>query len=86
MAEVVWTGPAVEDLRRVHEFIARSSQQYGRLTVERIISSIARLGNFPKVGALSQNFLLVRTERSWLGNTASYTVILRTRILCMSWL
>lgn len=50
MTTVVWTGPARVDLREVRDYIATDSPRYSRLTVQRIIGAVARLGKFPQSG------------------------------------
>lgn len=57
MAEVAWVGPALEDLRQIHQFIARDSRQYARITVRRIRASVARLAKFPLSGRVLPEFL-----------------------------
>ena len=56
MAQVVWTGPAAEDLRQVHQFIARDSKQYASITVRRIRETVARLESFPESGRVVPEF------------------------------
>ncbi len=48
MAEIVWTGLALEDLRQVHDYIARDSPQYAETMLTRIRSGMARLAIFPR--------------------------------------
>ena len=50
MAAIAWTGPALEDLHQIHQFIARDSRQYAGIMVRRIRTAVARLGHFPKSG------------------------------------
>ena len=50
MAEIAWAGPALEDLRQVHRFIARDSRQYASIVVRRIRAAVARLAEFPESG------------------------------------
>lgn len=50
MRQVRWTDQAVEDLRRIREFIERDSPKYGRLVVERLYDATTRLGTFPRSG------------------------------------
>lgn len=50
MAEVIWTEPALSDVRRVYEFIADESPRYAAITVDRIIKSVDRLVDFPESG------------------------------------
>src|SRR5882672_7630406 len=48
--KIVWTEPAVEDLRELHAYIARDSEMYASGFVERIILSAERLVDHPKFG------------------------------------
>lgn len=48
--KIVWTEPAVEDLRELHAYISRDSELYASGFVERIISVAERLADHPKVG------------------------------------
>ena len=47
-----WTEPAVEDLRELHAYIARDSEMYANVFVERIILAAERLAEYPKVGRI----------------------------------
>ena len=49
---IVWTEPAVEDLRELHAYIARDSETYASGFVERIILAADRLADHPKVGRI----------------------------------
>ena len=49
---IVWTEPAVEDLRELHAYIARDSETYASGFVERIILAAERLADYPKVGRI----------------------------------
>lgn len=48
--KIVWTEPAVEDLRELHAYIVRDSEMYASGFVERIILVAERLVDHPKVG------------------------------------
>jgi plasmid stabilization system protein ParE len=50
VAEIVWSGPAVEDLRQIHEFIGRDSKKYAAIMVLRIRAAVERLAKFPDSG------------------------------------
>ena len=50
MATIAWAGPALEDLRQIHQFIARDSTQYAGIMARRIRTAVSRLGNFPQSG------------------------------------
>ncbi len=48
--KIVWTEPAVEDLRELHAYIARDSEVYASGFVGRIILAPERLATHPTVG------------------------------------
>ena len=48
--KIVWTEPAVEDLRELHAYIARDSEMYASGFVERIILAAERLAEYPNAG------------------------------------
>jgi len=50
MAEMIWTEPALADVRRVFEFIADDSPRYAAITADRIMKAVDRLINFPESG------------------------------------
>src|SRR6267378_635302 len=49
---IVWTEPAVEDLRELHAYIARDSETYASGFVERIILAADRLADLPNIGRI----------------------------------
>ncbi|MBI5142169.1 MAG: type II toxin-antitoxin system RelE/ParE family toxin [Nitrospirae bacterium] len=48
--KVKWTTRALQDLRNIHDYIARDSRRYARLQVERIRDAAANLAFFPLMG------------------------------------
>ena len=48
--KIVWTQPAVKDLRDLHAYIARDSEVYASGFVERIILATELLVEHPKAG------------------------------------
>jgi len=50
--KLVWTEPAVQDLRELHAYIARDSEMYASGFVERIISAVELLVDHPTLGRL----------------------------------
>jgi addiction module RelE/StbE family toxin len=52
MRRLEWTGPAVEDLREIKDYIARDSRLYADAAVERIILACEDLPRFPKRGRI----------------------------------
>lgn len=49
---IVWTEPAIEDLRNLHGYIAKDSDLYAHSFVERIILAAERLSDFPRMGRM----------------------------------
>jgi len=50
MKKIVWTDPAVEDLRELHAYIARDSELYASGFVERLIWATERLADHAEMG------------------------------------
>jgi plasmid stabilization system protein ParE len=50
--KLLWTEPAIEDLRNIHNYIARDSQIYANSFVQRIVLAVERLLDLPKLGRL----------------------------------
>ncbi len=47
---VIWSNPAKEDLKRIHDYIAQDSLYYAKLVVAQIITKADSLVEFPKMG------------------------------------
>ena len=56
MAKITWTRRALDDLRGIHEFIARHSEHYAGLHLERVFASVSRLASFPGMGRILPEF------------------------------
>ena len=50
--KILWTEPAIEDLRSLHSYIAKDSVDYASSFVERIILSVDKLVDFPRIGRM----------------------------------
>jgi plasmid stabilization system protein ParE len=50
MTRIVWTLRAVENLEAIRTYIARSSERYAALHVERLFAAVDRLQQFPESG------------------------------------
>ena len=48
--KLVWTDPSIEDLRSIHDYIARDSEYYAADLIERLILAAERLAEFPRLG------------------------------------
>ncbi|MBI4500944.1 MAG: type II toxin-antitoxin system RelE/ParE family toxin [Gemmatimonadetes bacterium] len=47
---VIWSRQAQDDLAAIRKFIARDSERYAQLTVERLIAATDRLEGWPRSG------------------------------------
>jgi toxin ParE1/3/4 len=52
MTRVVWTLRAVENLEAIRAYVARSSERYAALHVERLFEAADRLQQFPESGRI----------------------------------
>jgi len=50
MVKIVWTEQAIQDLGDLAEYIAKDSQRYAELTVEKLFYSVDILELYPKSG------------------------------------
>jgi len=48
--KITWSQQSLQDLRAIHDFIARDSDLYASLTVERIVERIERVSLMPTLG------------------------------------
>ena len=48
--KVIWTDPAIEDLRALRDYIGRDSDFYAADMVEQIVLSVEKLLQFPRMG------------------------------------
>ncbi len=56
MVKIIWTDLAIEDLRSIHEFIAKDSKRYADRYIEKLITRVDQLENFPKSGRIVPEF------------------------------
>jgi addiction module RelE/StbE family toxin len=47
---VIWSLPAKEDLRRIHDYIAKDSKFYAKKISQDIVEKTEKLNDFPKSG------------------------------------
>jgi len=52
MVKVIWTDAAIQDLNDIGNYIAKDSQRYAEVTVERLFISVDILEKHPKAGKL----------------------------------
>ena len=50
MTHLLWSPQAVEDVEAIRSFVARDSEHYANLLVERIVAAVDRLDSFPLSG------------------------------------
>jgi len=72
---VIWTRKSLEDLREIHDYIAKDSRRYAQIQVERIQASALKAGRFPEIGRIVPEF----PKGSWREIlTGNYRIIYRT--------
>ena len=50
MTRIIWTRPALEDVREIRQHIARDSPRYARAVAERLFAVVERLREYPLSG------------------------------------
>jgi len=50
VTRLLWSPQAVEDVEAIRSFVARDSEHYANLLVERIVAAVDRLNSFPFSG------------------------------------
>ena len=50
MTRLLWSPQAVEDVEAIRSFVARDSELYANLLVERIVAAVDRFNSFPFSG------------------------------------
>jgi plasmid stabilization system protein ParE len=74
MVQVIWAGPAADDLQQIHDFIARDSARYARITIKKIERSAGLLAHFPLLGHVLPEFPLGPYRQTLSG---AYRIIYR---------
>lgn len=65
---------AVEDLEAIQAYVARDSEHYAALLVERLFASVDRLGTFPESGRVVPEFQSADLRELIVG---SYRIVYR---------
>ncbi|MHA1150663.1 MAG: type II toxin-antitoxin system RelE/ParE family toxin [Promethearchaeota archaeon] len=52
MVRIEWNERALEDLKDIHEYIARDSKNYANLFIKKIYDSVQKLEDFPNIGRI----------------------------------
>lgn len=50
--KIIRTGPAIDDLEAIHEYISRDSAVYADAMIRQILTAIDQLEKFPKIGRM----------------------------------
>ena len=50
--KIIWSNPAISDLENIKNYIAKDSQYYALLFIEKIIEAVGNLSKFPKIGRI----------------------------------
>ena len=79
--KIVWTEPAVEDLRELHAYIARDSETYASGFVERIILAADRRADYPKVGRVVPERQMTKTFGSFFIKVIASSIASRGIVL-----
>lgn len=74
MAEVRWTDQALIDIENIAEFIAKDSETYARIQVERFFEEAQILESFPLSGRIVPELKDKTIESLFLEITGSSTV------------
>ena len=56
MVKVVWTDSAIFDLNEIGEYIAKDSERYAQLTIERLFNAVDILEEHPRSGKMVPEF------------------------------
>jgi len=76
MADIRWTDQAVEDLQSIADFIARDSENYAKMFVNKIMNSLDQVIAFPMSGRVVSEFKQEDVREMILG---SYRIIYRVK-------
>lgn len=53
---IIWAPAAREDMRAIHAYISKDSRRYARAMLRRILVSVSRLKDFPRIGRCVPEF------------------------------
>ena len=84
MVQIKWTNRALNDLREIHEFIAKDSPRYAQIQIEKIQKAVSNLAVFPSLGRQVPEFPHLPYREVLVGN---YRILYREeekRVLVMS--
>lgn len=72
--EIKWTLRALDDLRKIYDFIAKDSRRYARIQVENIQNTVSAINSFPLIGRVVPEFPNLSYREMLVG---SYRLIYR---------
>jgi toxin ParE1/3/4 len=49
-SKIIWSSSALDDLREIHSFICRDAESYATRMIDRILSAVEPLSDFPQLG------------------------------------
>ena len=49
---IIWSNPAKEDLRQIHQYITQDSKQNADRVIQDIINQVENLSHFPRIGRM----------------------------------
>lgn len=56
MVKIVWSDLAIDDLKNIHEYIAKDSKTYANKLITKLISRVDQLESFPISGRIVPEF------------------------------
>jgi toxin ParE1/3/4 len=56
MVKVIWTDSAIQDLNDIGNYIAKDSERYAEITIERLFNSVDILEQHPNAGKMIPEF------------------------------
>ena len=81
MAEIIWTDSAIQDLNDIGDYIAKDSERYAQITVNRLFDSVDILETYPHAGKIVSEFNDVSIRELIRGNyRIVYQIIDENRI------
>ena len=73
---IIWTGPAIKDLRDAFDHIRRDSEANAAITVGKIVASAGQVAEFPFSGKMTPEFGRPEIRELTIG---SYRVVYREK-------
>jgi plasmid stabilization system protein ParE len=69
---LIWSPQAIEDVEAIRTYVARDSEHYANLLVDRILPAMDRLEGFPRSGRVVPEVGTNRFEKLYTGITGLY--------------